>query len=239
MVVETPDTNPEMSLLERRNDKDRERTIKKYHGMTDEQKADRNARKQANRYRSIFDAGATIANNKDADAIDGACITTFGTCTLAIEDDVTPEEQKRENERKRYHDMGGLARNEKIIKIIESCKKRNIENQGKHVDTPVTGTLQSALTQQQSGRVTRACTRNIDRDDQFDSDLWEPYDPMHGVEENDLDQMNLMDYGLADIEDDEACIFHHQDFQYEYAMDRDIGFKGSDCTRIFRRNTMS
>jgi hypothetical protein len=41
------DTNPEMSLLERRNDKDRERTIKKYHGMTDEQKADRNARKQA------------------------------------------------------------------------------------------------------------------------------------------------------------------------------------------------
>jgi hypothetical protein len=53
---------------------------------------------------------------------------------------------------------------------------------GKHVDTPVTGTLQSALTQQQSGRVTRACTRNIDRDDQFDSDLWEPYDPMHGVE---------------------------------------------------------
>jgi hypothetical protein len=58
------DTNPEMSLLERRNDKDRERTIKKYHGMTDEQKADRNARKQANRYRSIFDAGATIANNK-------------------------------------------------------------------------------------------------------------------------------------------------------------------------------
>jgi hypothetical protein len=48
----------------------------------------------------------------------------------AVEDEVTPEEQKRENERKRYHNMGGLSRNEKIIKIIESRKQRNIENQG-------------------------------------------------------------------------------------------------------------
>jgi hypothetical protein len=69
-------------------------------------------------------------NFVDADAIDGVCITHFGSCTSAIEDDVTPEEQKRENERKRYHDMGGLARNEKIIKIIESRNQRNIENQG-------------------------------------------------------------------------------------------------------------
>jgi flagellar biosynthesis/type III secretory pathway chaperone len=56
--------------------------------------------------------------------------TPFGTCTLAIEDELTLEEQKRENERKRYHDMDGLARSERIIKIIESCKQRNIENQG-------------------------------------------------------------------------------------------------------------
>jgi hypothetical protein len=25
-------------------------------------------------------------------------------------------------------------------------------------------------------------TRNVDQEDQFDSDLWEPDDPMHGVE---------------------------------------------------------
>ena len=45
-----------------------------------------------------------------------------------------------------------------------------------------TGTLQYVLTQQQSGRLTRAHTRNIDREDQFDSGLWELDDPMHGVE---------------------------------------------------------
>ena len=44
------------------------------------------------------------------------------------------------------------------------------------------GTLQYALTQQQSQPLTRARTRNVDRDDQFDSGLWEPDDPMHGVE---------------------------------------------------------
>jgi hypothetical protein len=38
--------------------------IKKYHGMTDEQKADWNARKRANRYRNLSDAGATVANNE-------------------------------------------------------------------------------------------------------------------------------------------------------------------------------
>ena len=38
------------------------------------------------------------------------------------------------------------------------------------------------LTQQQSPPLTRAHTRNVDRDDQFDSGLWEPDDPMHGVE---------------------------------------------------------
>jgi hypothetical protein len=61
-------------------------------------------------------------NFTDADTICGVYITSFGTCTSAIEDEVTLEEQKSENERKRYYDMGCLARNEKIIKIIESRK---------------------------------------------------------------------------------------------------------------------
>ena len=53
---------------------------------------------------------------------------------------------------------------------------------GEHIDTPVAGTLQSALTQQQSPSLTRVRTRNMDREDQFDSGLWEPDDPIHGVE---------------------------------------------------------
>ena len=53
---------------------------------------------------------------------------------------------------------------------------------GEHIDTPVAGTLQSALMQQKSPSLTRVRTRNMDREDQFDSGLWEPDDPMHGVE---------------------------------------------------------
>jgi len=53
---------------------------------------------------------------------------------------------------------------------------------GEQIHTLVNGTLQSVLMQQQSGRLTRARTRNIDREDQFDSGLWELDDPMHGVE---------------------------------------------------------
>ena len=42
---------------------------------------------------------------------------------------------------------------------------------GEQIHTLVTGTLQYVLTQQQSGRLSRARTRNIDREDQFDSGL--------------------------------------------------------------------
>ena len=40
---------------------------------------------------------------------------------------------------------------------------------GEQTKTPITGTLQSALTQQQSPSLTRVRTRNMDREDQFDS----------------------------------------------------------------------
>jgi len=124
--------------------------------------------------------------------------------------------------------MADTSKHEKILKAIECRKQKRIPKQGEHVDTPDGATLESVLTQQQSGRVTRMNTRNADREDQFDSGLWEPDDPMHGVEENDLDQLNLEDYRPADIEDDEARVFHHQDFQYEYVVDPNIGYKGSD-----------
>ncbi|PVH31549.1 hypothetical protein PAHAL_9G176700 [Panicum hallii] len=51
---------------------------------------------------------------------------------------------------------------------------------------------------------------------------------MHRVEENDLDQINLEDHGMENLEDDEACVFHIRDFEYEYAVDPDTGSKGSD-----------
>jgi hypothetical protein len=54
---------------------------------------------------------------------------------------------------------------------------------GENIDTPGTGTLQSALTQQHSGRRTRSDTVNVETEDQFDSVLREPDDPMHGVED--------------------------------------------------------
>ncbi|PUZ51593.1 hypothetical protein GQ55_6G200500 [Panicum hallii var. hallii] len=51
---------------------------------------------------------------------------------------------------------------------------------------------------------------------------------MHGVEENDLDQINSKDYDPENIQDDEARVFHVRDFHYEYVVDPDITFKYSD-----------
>jgi hypothetical protein len=54
---------------------------------------------------------------------------------------------------------------------------------GEQINTSITGTLQSALTQQQYPPLTRARTRIVDREDQFHSGLWEPDDPIHGIED--------------------------------------------------------
>ena len=55
-------------------------------------------------------------------------------------------------------------------------------NFSEQINTPDTRTLQSVLMQQRSGRLTRALTRNIDQEDQFDSGLWELDGPMHRVD---------------------------------------------------------
>ena len=96
--------------------------------------------------------------------------------------------------------------------------------------------LQSALTQQQSPPLTRVHTRNVDREDQFDSGLWnlvirctelkvmtialaclsisylnnEVTCCLLYLLEHDLDEKNPVDYGPANTEDDEARVFHHQ-----------------------------
>lgn len=132
-------------------------------------------------------------------------------------DEVSCESIKKERDRKRYAEMPPLLRHEKIVKTNEGRRQKNNYLTGEQINTPVTGNLQSVLTQQQSPPLNK-----------FDSGLWEPDDPMHGVEENDFDQLNPEDYGPADIEDDETRVFHHQDFQYQYAVDDDIGYRGSD-----------
>jgi len=53
--------------------------------------------------------------------------------------------------------------------------------------------------------------------------------------EHDLDEKNPVDYGPANIEDDEARVFHRQDFEYEYVVDADIGYRCSDsCDAVYK-----
>ncbi|KAJ1275560.1 hypothetical protein BS78_05G145000, partial [Paspalum vaginatum] len=47
----------------------------------------------------------------------------------------------------------------------------------------------------------------------FDSGLWEPDDPMHGIEENDLDNQKLDDADADVYEDAKARAFNERDFQ--------------------------
>jgi len=72
---------------------------------------------------------------------------------------------------------------------------------GEQIDAHVTMTIQFVLTQQQSDRLTRARIRNIDRENQFDSGLWEPNDPMHGVEGIFFFKLTYENVFLHDIHD--------------------------------------
>jgi len=89
---------------------------------------------------------ANVAANEER--IEGTSVTPFCTDTSVVEDEITPEELKRDYDRRRYLEMTDLAKHEKILKANECQKQKNIPNQGEHIDTPVAGTLQSALTQQ-------------------------------------------------------------------------------------------
>ncbi|RLN09345.1 hypothetical protein C2845_PM11G15710 [Panicum miliaceum] len=217
----------------------RQRAREKYASMQADKKAELNAKRRESYQRKKAEREAARNNTVKLDGTDDTFVIPFCTSTSGVEDEITPKELKREYARRRYLEITNLAKHVKVLKANECRKEKNIHNQGEQINMPVTGTLQSALTQQQSPPLTRARTRNVDREGQFDSGLWERDDPMHGVEENDLDQMNLEDYGPTDIEDNEARVFHHQviplflynmvgDFQYEYAMDPDIGCRGSD-----------
>ncbi|RLN28890.1 structural maintenance of chromosomes protein 3 [Panicum miliaceum] len=133
-------------------ERDRERSTKRYHNMTDEQKAERNTKKRASRERGRSDARTIVA-----DQIDVIFVTPFGSGVSEIDDQITPEEVKREKDKRIYLEMADIAKHQKILKAIECRKQKNIPKQ-----------------------------------------------------ENDLDELNPEDYGPADIEDDEARVFHHE-----------------------------
>lgn len=184
--------------------------------MSIEKRTERNT-KQRERYNITKSAGLTF-QSPVLDTKEPCFTQEFGLAPAIDEkDEVSRESIKKERDRKRYAEMPPLLRHEKIVKTNEGRRQKNNYLTGEQINTPVTGNLQSVLTQQQSPPLNK-----------FDSGLWEPDDPMHGVEENDFDQLNPEDYGPADIEDDEARVFHHQDFQYQYAVDTDIGYRGSD-----------
>ncbi|CAN6213113.1 unnamed protein product [Urochloa humidicola] len=58
--------------------------------------------------------------------------------------------------------------------------------------------------------------------------LWEPDDPMLGVEENDLDQMDPEQEEDDVLEDDEARVFHQREVVYKYYRDPDVTPKATD-----------
>ncbi|CAD6239740.1 unnamed protein product [Miscanthus lutarioriparius] len=62
----------------------------------------------------------------------------------------------------------------------------------------------------------------------FNSDIWEPEDTLHGMEENDLDQQNPNEDGPDIYEDDEARMFNDKDFKYEYSIEPITRINGHD-----------
>ena len=55
--------------------------------------------------------------------IEGTSVTPFCTGTSVVEDEITPEELKRDYDRRRYLEMTDLAKHEKILKANE-CQKQ-------------------------------------------------------------------------------------------------------------------
>ncbi|KAG2659829.1 hypothetical protein PVAP13_1KG381500 [Panicum virgatum] len=106
---------PELSTVEQQMEKARERSIKWYHNMTDEQKAERNAKKRASRERSRSNARTIIASNEDQ--TDVICVTPFGTGASEVDDQITLKEVKREKDKRRYLEMADTSKHEKILNV--------------------------------------------------------------------------------------------------------------------------
>lgn len=55
-------------------------------------------------------------------------VTPFCTSTSGVEYEITPDELKRNYDRRRYFEMADPAKHEKILKAIECRKQKNITN---------------------------------------------------------------------------------------------------------------
>ncbi|KAK8458206.1 hypothetical protein SEVIR_3G334301v4 [Setaria viridis] len=73
-------------------------------------------------------------------------------------DERSPEEVRREKDRKRYAQMPCLAKQEKKLKVMEGQRHVNIPSQAEVLYTPPNGTLHSEITQLDTGPRTRGST---------------------------------------------------------------------------------
>ena len=64
------------------------------------------------------------------DGTDGTSVTPFCAGKSGVEDEITPEELKREYARRRYLEMTDLAKHAKILKANECQQKQKIHNRG-------------------------------------------------------------------------------------------------------------
>ncbi|RLN34972.1 hypothetical protein C2845_PM03G20640 [Panicum miliaceum] len=101
-------------------------------------------------------------------------------------ENVSPQERQKEKERQKAR--------KKYAKMTDEHKSNK---------SPPTGTMQSTVTQVNYGPRMRG-VNGIIGEEAFDSGLWKPDDPIHGVE----DQMDPNEVGLDNYEDDEARVFH-------------------------------
>ncbi|WVZ48976.1 hypothetical protein U9M48_000361 [Paspalum notatum var. saurae] len=133
---------------------------------------------------------------KTCEDCNGVFPTMSSTVINGARDNTPYSAFKREKLREQYSRLSADAKHDKSTRSMEMRARRNSTRQVH--DTP----QQSALTQhasRPSAMMTRAGVRGVQK--LFDSGLWEPDDPMHGVEENDLDNQDLDD-GDVDMYDD-------------------------------------
>ena len=64
------------------------------------------------------------------DRTDDICVTLFGSGASEVDDQITPEEVKRQKDKRRYLEMADTAKHEKILKAMECRKQKNIPKQG-------------------------------------------------------------------------------------------------------------
>nr|XP_034585265.1 uncharacterized protein LOC117848066 [Setaria viridis] len=169
-------SGPEINRL-----KNNERERHRFATMSVDKKAELNARKRENYHRPRCDGEpSTFCLNTTDITLTGepqslSTVTTWnslpGECGSSFvayintplekegeNDERSPEEVRREKDRKRYAQMPCLAKQEKKLKVMEGQRHVNIPSQAEVLYTPPNGTLHSEITQLDTGPRTRGST---------------------------------------------------------------------------------